>query len=90
MLRALYLQSFFPIVGVHQAAILSVVEHFELCYVLLHRPPFVHAVLVVDVAEECQCGPSRAVSYHRTPIPPQLSIAEPGRVLELLLVVVML
>ncbi len=60
------------------AAIRAVEQHPELCYVLLHRAPVVYLVLVVDVLEECQCGPLGAVLNHRAPVLPDIIIAEPA------------
>jgi hypothetical protein len=38
----------------------------------LHRAPLVYPVLVVDVLEECQCGPLGAVLDHRGLVLPDI------------------
>lgn len=55
-----------------RASFPSLVSNFEVCKVLLHRTPFVHPVLVVDVLEEGQRGSPGAVPDHRAPILPEL------------------
>jgi hypothetical protein len=59
-------------------AILLVVGHLELCYVLLHRTPFFDSIFFVNVPKECQCDPPGAILDHRSPVPLKQVIAESG------------
>ena len=63
-----YHESLFGIIGIHVAAVLPIVEHFELQIILVDRAPLVHPIHLADMNKECYCSTLRTGPDLRTPV----------------------
>jgi hypothetical protein len=63
-----YRESLFGIIGIHVAAVLPIVEHFELQIILVDRAPLVYPIHLADMNKECYCSTLRIGPDLRTPV----------------------
>ena len=52
-----YRESLFGVIGIHVAAILPIIEHFELQIILVDWTPLLYPIIIADINEECYYGP---------------------------------